>query len=116
MNPKEHHADSSSMSKELGKDPGPPLSVGDLAAATLGHLAGNAALLTAFLDATGLRPEQLRAGAADGTLDRALLHHLGSDDRLLVAVAAALGRSPEAIAAMANGSTVTACRAEPEAS
>lgn len=56
-----------------------------IAVAALGFLAEDGELLGAFLGATGLGPENLRAAAAEPTFFVAVLEHLMSDDALLLA-------------------------------
>lgn len=59
--------------------------------------------LADFLDLTGLRPDTLRAGLADGSLRAALFHHVLGHEHMLLEAAAALGCSPEAVADAAGG-------------
>lgn len=67
-----------------------------IAIRALGWIAGQGDVLPAFLDATGLRPGDLRAQAADPAFLGAVLDFLMGSDALVLAFAAAEGVSPEA--------------------
>ncbi|WP_238182943.1 DUF3572 domain-containing protein [Methylobacterium trifolii] len=52
-----------------------------------------------FLNATGMTPESLRAGARDPGVLAGVLDHVMGDEPVLLACASALGVKPERIAA-----------------
>jgi hypothetical protein len=55
--------------------------------------------LMPFLNATGLGPDDLRAGMNDPTVLGAVLDHVMTDEPVLLACAEAIGVKPERIAA-----------------
>lgn len=70
-----------------------------LATDVLLHLADDPAELGAFLQASGLRPEDLRQIAQEPGLAAALLDHLVQSDELILACARALNIPPRDIMA-----------------
>jgi hypothetical protein len=69
-----------------------PASARALADDVLVWLAGDPAVLGAFLAATGLAPADLRDRSDDPDLARAVLEHLLADEALLIAACRALGQ------------------------
>ena len=65
-----------------------------IALAALAFLAEDATRLARFLALTGIGPAELRAGAADGSINGAVLDHLMADESLLLVFAAENAISP----------------------
>jgi hypothetical protein len=68
-----------------------------MAAEGLSFLAGSPERLIRFLDVSGLRPETLRAAAAEPGFLAGLMDYLVSDEELLVTFAGKIGASPESV-------------------
>lgn len=68
-----------------------------IALEALAFLAEDAARLARFLTLTGIGPSELRAAAADGTINGPVLDHLMADESLLLVFAAERGHTPRDI-------------------
>jgi hypothetical protein len=99
---KKHLGESPSMPQSNARSRISPIDPQDVMLEVLRHLSSDHRRLTDFLDVTGLRPEALRAGAADGTLRPALMHFLLERESLLLEIAASLCRGPDEDAAVAS--------------
>jgi hypothetical protein len=76
------------------------LGIGEAEAVALkafSFLAGDEERLSRFLDQTGLRPDTIRAAAAESGFLAAVLDHVAADETLLIELAKALGTKPEHI-------------------
>src|SRR5262245_56804519 len=70
-----------------------------IAAGVLGFLGADPTRLAAFLGATGLTPQSLRAAAGEPGFLTGLLDYIASDEELLLAYAGEIGESPERVMA-----------------
>ena len=68
-----------------------------MAVEALGFLGGSPERLIRFLDVSGLRPDTLRAAAAEPGFFAGLMDYLVSDEELLLAFAGEIGASPESV-------------------
>jgi hypothetical protein len=68
-----------------------------MAVEALGFLGRSPERLIRFLDVSGLRPDTLRAAAAEPGFLAGLMDYLVSDEELLLAFAGEIGASPESV-------------------
>jgi hypothetical protein len=68
-----------------------------MAVEALAFLGRSPERLIRFLDVSGLRPDSLRAAAAEPGFFAGLMDYLVSDEELLVAFAGEIGASPESV-------------------
>jgi hypothetical protein len=68
-----------------------------LAVAALSFLSGSPERLVRFLEATGMRPDTLRAAAQEPGFLAGLMDYIVQDEELLLAFAAEAGPTPEAV-------------------
>lgn len=71
--------------------------VAELAEICLMHLANNPDQLAEFMSLSGLSPDDLRRGAARGTLANGLIDHVVQNEPLLLAICAEASLRPETI-------------------
>lgn len=69
----------------------------ELAGMAIGFIAADATLTSALLDASGMRPEDLRAAAGKPEFDQFLLDFLLQDDQRVLDFSASTGIRPESV-------------------